>query len=207
MATTQGEKQITTAGQKPPSTNKPVETGKQTGIQRDAARASPLARYPELTSPFGWMGRFMGEMDRIFESLGMGGLTLATTELGAPPWNPRIETFVRDNNLVIRADLPGIPQDQISVQVEDDILTISGERHDDRTEQREGYWHSERSYGHFRRSIPLPEGVDSTAIQASFEDGVLQVTAPLPEKKLAGRTIPIGKQLQSGQPGPTAKGN
>ena len=149
------------------------------------------------------MGRFMDEMDRIFESVGFGGglsrsplySSMGGTSSMRALWAPAIEVFQKDGQLVVRADLPGIPQDSISVQAEGDVLTISGERHDDRNEQREGYYHSERSYGSFQRSIALPEGVNNDDIRAHFENGVLHIVAPLPEqKKTSGRKIEIGKR-------------
>ncbi|NUP06972.1 MAG: Hsp20/alpha crystallin family protein [Polyangiaceae bacterium] len=190
MATqAQGEKHATSAA--------PTETSKQKDIERiDFGRGSALARHPGIMTPFRMMSRFMSEMDRIFDSLGMGGLSLATSELGAMGWNPRVETFVRNGMLVVRADLPGIPEDQIDVKVEEGVLSISGERRDDRSEQKEGYWHSERSYGRFQRSIALPRGVQESSIEASFDRGVLQVTVPLPENKGKGRSIPIGNRAK-----------
>jgi len=131
------------------------------------------------------MRRFFDEMDRRFDTV----------------WNPAIEIFQRDGNLVVRADLPGIQQDQISVTVEHDVLTITGTRSDDRTEQREGYYHSERSYGSFQRSIALPRGVTSDNIHATFENGVLEVTAPMAPEQTA-RKVEIG-----GPKRPQLKGN
>ena len=95
---------------------------------------------------------------------------------------------------VVRADLPGIPQDSISVQVENDVLTISGQRLDDRKEEREGYYLSERSYGSFQRSIALPPGVNPDSIGASFDNGVLEVRVQLPEQQ-KGRKVEIGKGM------------
>ena len=148
------------------------------------------------------MGRFMDDMDRLFESMGFRGLSRSPLYSGMGGlgsmrdlWAPEIEVFQKDKQLFVRADLPGIPQDSISVQVEGDTLTISGERHDDRNEQREGYYHSERSYGSFHRSIALPEGVNNDDIRAHFDNGVLQVVVPLPEqKKPSGRKVEIGKR-------------
>lgn len=174
---------------------------------------TPLSRYTELTSPFGMMSRWMDDMERMF--FGDPAISPVFAGTAFPRrwdqqlWNPQIETFERGGKLVVRADLPGVPQDQISVQVEDDVLTISGHRSDDRKEEREGYYHSERSYGSFQRSIALPAGVDPDAIMASFEHGVLEVTLPKPVVKSSGRKIGIGKSATTPtttEPAKTATG-
>jgi HSP20 family protein len=108
-------------------------------------------------------------------------------------WTPQIEVYERDGKLHVRADLPGLKPEDINVNVEDDVLTVSGERRDEREEKREGYFHSERSYGRFERSLALPRGVDPNAIECKFENGVLSLEAPLPKQESRGRSIPIGK--------------
>jgi len=151
------------------------------------------------------MGRFLDEMDRMFESMGMPSMQTRGGGSFGELWNPQIEVFQRDKNMIVRADLPGITQDNVSVQVEDDVLTISGVRTDDRKEQREGYYHSERSYGSFQRSIALPQGVSPDTVQATFENGVLEVSVPMPEAKRSGRKIEIGKPQGQTQPSAQAK--
>jgi HSP20 family protein len=98
-------------------------------------------------------------------------------------WTPAIDV-VRDNgHLVVRADLPGIKPKEVNIEVEDDILTISGE-HEDRIEGTEnGFVRRERRYGSFSRSMALPAGVDAKKITASTHDGVVEVTIPLPKKE------------------------
>lgn len=99
-------------------------------------------------------------------------------------WSPQVEVRERGNNIVIRADLPGLSRDDVDVEVDNDTLIIRGERHDDWEDQneQEGYYRSERSYGTFYRAIPLPEGVDPNACNATFKDGVLEVTLPRPHE-------------------------
>jgi HSP20 family protein len=96
-------------------------------------------------------------------------------------WSPQVEVFERGNNLVVRADLPGLSREDVDVEVDDDALVIRGERRNEFEDQQEGYYRSERSYGTFYRAIPLPDGVDSSDVNATFKDGVLEVTLPKPQ--------------------------
>ena len=107
-------------------------------------------------------------------------------------WSPEVEVRERGNNIVIRADLPGLSRDDVDVEIDDDNLIIRGERHDDWEDEQEGYYRSERSYGSFYRAIPLPEGVDPNTCNATFKDGVLEVTLPKPaETPSRGRKIQV----------------
>jgi len=154
--------------------------------------------YGTTGSPFSLMRRMAEDMDRLFEDFGFGLPGLAASPMlstGASPrrgnasnalqrmgWMPQIETFRRGDQLVLRADLPGLRKEDVSVEIEDGILTISGERSAEDVEDRDGYYHSERSYGQFQRSLALPEGVSGDACDATFKDGVLEVTIPMPKQ-------------------------
>jgi len=189
------------------------ERGVQTTREadREAGRGTGLARRPGAlpatwtASPFDLMRRFSEDMDRLFGGVGLGRFGVAPFAglgrdlwAGMPDveqalWSPQIETFQRGDKLVVRADLPGLERDDVSVEVTDDnVLTISGERQQEAAEDREGYYRSERSYGRFFRSIPLPEGVDADKVEASFKNGVLEVTLPAPKREeRRGRKINI----------------
>lgn len=106
-------------------------------------------------------------------------------------WAPQIEVTERDGKLVVTADLPGMKKDDVRVEVLDNNLIIEGERRQERKEDREGYFVTERSYGKFYRAIPLPEGVNPENAKATFRDGVLELTLDAPKKKSSARTIPI----------------
>ena len=95
-------------------------------------------------------------------------------------WSPQVELFERGNNFVVRADLPGLSREDVDVEVDDDALVIRGQRRSDFEDEQEGYYRSERSYGSFYRAIPLPEGVEASSCNATFKDGVLEVTLPKP---------------------------
>jgi len=138
------------------------------------------------------------DMDRLFEDFGfeLPGFAVSpmlstglspqragsSTTLQRTGWMPQIETFRRGDKLVLRADLPGLRKEDVSVEIEDGILTISGERSAEDVEDRDGYYHSERSYGQFQRSLALPEGVTGESCDATFKDGVLEVTLPVPKQ-------------------------
>ena len=93
-------------------------------------------------------------------------------------WSPQVEVFERDNELVLRVDLPGLTRDDINVELADDGITIEGERKNEHEETGEGFYRSERSYGRFYRRIPMPEGVKADDAKAHFSNGVLEVTMP-----------------------------
>ena len=148
------------------------------------------------------MRRFSEEMDRLFDDFGFGGSWLGSsygrdffpTSLGEfrqSLWSPQIETFEREGQLVIRADLPGLTKDDVNVEITDDAINISGERRNEDEERREGYYRSERSYGGFFRSIPLPEGVNAEDANATFNNGVLEITMEAPQLQSRGRRLEI----------------
>ena len=114
--------------------------------------------------------------------------------MGGTAFAPPMEIFQRDGHLVVRADLPGMTKDDVQVEVTDDSLTISGERRSEHATKQEGIFRSERHYGTFHRHIPLPEGVNAEQVKASFQDGVLEVTMPAPQRPARSSQI----EVQSG---------
>lgn len=137
-------------------------------------------------TPLNFMRRFSEEMDHLYEDfgLGRGWLTpmLDKAQLPEGVWSPQVEMFERDNELVLRADLPGLTKDDVSVEIANDGITIEGERKND-GEKREGYYRSERSYGKFYRRIPMPEGINAEDAEASFSNGVLEITMPATKRE------------------------
>lgn len=157
-------------------------------------------------NPFAAMRRWSEDMDRLLQDFGYGPLGFGRSpfrELGAlgarlgsgqndiSDWSPQVEAFQRGDKFVVRADLPGMKKDDVKVEVENNVLTISGERADEHEENREGFYRSERSYGQFYRSIPLPEGVSADQCDATFKDGVLEVSLKSPQQREKSRQIPI----------------
>lgn len=166
----------------------------------------------EVPNPFGLMRTFADEMDSLFESFGFpssrrsrawsnqgtqsAGLERPAGGTGmgmGRSWSPQVEVSRRGNDLVVCADLPGMKKEDIHIEIRDDQLVLQGERRQESTENREGFYRSERSYGRFHRTIPLPEGTNADQARANFKDGVLEITLPLPEQtSRSGRKIEIG---------------
>jgi len=159
---------------------------------------------------FGLMNRFADEMGRLFGDFGLSrgllspfsGRGFAPTgfgEISSAVWSPQIEVVEREGKLIVSADLPGLSKDDVKIHITDDQLIIEGERRHEREENEEGFYRSERIYGSFYRSIPLPEGVSDEDVKASFRDGVLEITMPVPKREQRHRQIQIGDEANSGQ--------
>jgi len=149
----------------------------------------PLQKRDDITdigsklaaTPFEFMRRFGEEMDRLFGDFGVSrGWFAPGTEAGL--WAPQVEIFERDGELIVRADLPGLTRDDVNVEIDNDGITIEGERHSEQQENREGFYRTERSYGKFYRRLPLPEGVDAENADATFNNGVLEITMEAPKR-------------------------
>jgi HSP20 family protein len=160
---------------------------KQTSSSRKAEKLeSPTEIGAELAkAPLTVMKRFGEEMERLFDDFGMGRgwLNSIGRELGQGVWTPQVEMFERNAELVVRADLPGLTKDDVKVEVGDGGITIEGERREEKEEKRDGFYHSERRYGKFYRRLPLPEGIDVKEANATFRDGVLEITMEAPKRK------------------------
>ena len=134
-----------------------------------------------MLSPFrGRRGFYdpVSDMNRVFDSM-LGGLMRRSggqqrTEV--TEWAPAIDVVTEDGDLVIRAELPGVKQEDVDITLQDNVLTVSGERKAEQEEERGGYYVRERRYGSFSRSLTVPEGVDESKIHARYENGVLEVT-------------------------------
>ena len=128
------------------------------------------------------LSSLQNEMNRLFSTFfdtptpgGNGG--------GVRRWVPSMDLVETDAHFVLRADLPGLSQEDVSIELEENVLTVSGERRAEHEEKKEGFYRVERSFGQFRRSLTLPEGVDADAITATFDKGVLEVRIPKPEER------------------------
>jgi HSP20 family protein len=101
---------------------------------------------------------------------------------GGITWSPEIDVFEKDNHLVTKVDLPGMKKEDVKVEVTDGHLAISGERKSETEEKNDAFYRCEREYGSFYRAVPLPDGVKPEDVKATFSDGVLEVSVPLPAK-------------------------
>ena len=132
-----------------------------------------MARTITRWEPFAELAEMRSRFDRLLSDLSEGP---------ERAWTPAVDV-VRDNgNLVVRANVTGIKPDEIEIKVVDDVLTISGEHEETKEETDKTFVRRERRYGAFSRSMPLPEGVDPKKIDAKTDDGVLEVTIPLPKE-------------------------
>jgi HSP20 family protein len=135
----------------------------------------------ELTPwrPFGELGSLRREMDRLWDSF-FGERPL--TRVWEREWAPSLDVSETKDNFVVKAEVPGIDAKDIDISLTGDVLTIKGEKKQEREEKEEDYHLVERSYGTFSRSIRLPAEVESTKIKASYKNGILRVTLPKSEK-------------------------
>jgi HSP20 family protein len=123
--------------------------------------------------PFAELGELRSRFDRMFDEL---------TDGRERAWTPAIDVVRENGNLVVRADIPGIKPEEVKIEVEDDILTVSGEHEEQKEEKDKNYVRRERRYGSFSRSMALPPGVEATTNKAKTHDGVVEVTIPLPKE-------------------------
>ena len=144
--------------------------------------------------PLRELGSLQNEMNRLFNTVfdapapGNGGSTMRR-------WMPAMDLVETDEHFVLRADLPGMTEEDIKIELEDGTLTVSGERKAEHESENEGYYRVERAFGSFSRSLTLPQGVDAEAVTAKFDRGVLEVRIPKPEQRKP-RRIEIGGAAQ-----------
>ena len=137
------------------------------------------------------LNSLQSEMNRLFNTVfdaPSGGSGSALRR-----WVPPMDLVEAGDHFVLRADLPGMSEDDIQIEFEDSTLTISGERKSEHEERQEGFHRVERSFGAFSRSLTLPKGIDGDAVTANFDRGVLEVRIPKPEERKP-RRIAIGGQ-------------
>jgi HSP20 family protein len=123
------------------------------------------------------------EMNRLLNSFFDSPTSGAGNGNAMRRWAPAMDLVETDEHFVLRADLPGLSEEDVTIELEDNVLTISGERKAEHEDRKEGYYRVERASGQFARSITLPDGVDPDAVQASFDRGVLEVRIPKPEER------------------------
>ena len=142
--------------------------------------------------PMRELGTLQTEMNRLFNTVfdSPGGNPGALRR-----WMPAMDLLETADHFVLRADLPGMSEEDVSIELEDSTLTISGERKAEHEESEEGYYRVERASGSFQRSLTLPRGVDPEAVTAVFDRGVLEVRVPKPEERKP-RRIHIGATEQ-----------
>ncbi|HEU5433006.1 MAG TPA: Hsp20/alpha crystallin family protein [Thermomicrobiales bacterium] len=155
-------------------------------------------RRTQLT-PFDLLDEMTNQMARLWGGNLFGGLPLSLSRSqqqgrggGAMTNFPRVDIFEKDNQLVVKAELPGVKKQDIDLSVEDGDLIIQAHRHNEQESDQNNVYRMERQSGTFYREIPLPEGVQADKIQASLNDGVLEVDIPMPsQQQTQGQKIQV----------------
>jgi HSP20 family protein len=134
------------------------------------------------------------EVNRVFDAF-FGG---RNPNSGGRRWVPAMDLVEQDDEFVLKADLPGLREEDVEIEVADGVLAISGERKSEHSERSEGYYRVERAIGQFSRSVSLPKGVEAEQVAARFENGVLEVRIPKPEERKPHR-VQIGAASVNGE--------
>ena len=119
---------------------------------------------------------FGTDFDRLFN-------TLFDRSAEARSWTPAMDLVEAEDHFLLRADLPGLREEDVNIEVRDNTLRISGERKAEHEQRERGWYRLERQFGKFSRALTLPEGVNAESIEASFDHGVLEVRIPKPEER------------------------
>lgn len=133
-------------------------------------RSNPWTALPTLQN------RVNRLFDDMFPEIGQGD------DMGLMEWRPMVDTYEKDDAIIVNAELPGVNKEDISVDVKNNILTISGERKHEEDVNEDNFFRKERFYGKFQRSFTLPDNVDSEKVDAAYKDGVLEVKIPKTEQ-------------------------
>lgn len=187
---------------------------REQGLSRQG-RGQELQRWNQPATfgdPFDLFTRMSDEMDRTFDRLmrdfgiprrrsWLSGGSSERGGTGQQMWAPRIEAVQKGDQFLVRAELPGMKREDIQVELTEDALTIRGERREEREERQEGYFHSEREYGEFSRTIPLPQGTIGESAEATFKDGLLEIKLQAPPAEAnRGRRVEIQDAPGGGEP-------
>jgi HSP20 family protein len=162
----------------------------------------PLVPDRLTTDPFSLLRQMTSSLEHAFDDWpgfrfsSFGGLPM----MKSAGWSPKIDMFEREHRLVTRIDLPGMKKEDVSVEVTDGHLVVSGERKRETEETRDSVYRKEREYGSFYRALPLPEGIRLEDVIATFANGVLEVSVPLPAPAEANV-----RKVQIEEPKPDAK--
>jgi HSP20 family protein len=153
-------------------------TKKETTLAKPIVTRDPFAL---LRYPWPEFDRLFDDMAWPFFRMPIGGRAPGATAA----WIPGIDVFEKDNLLVTKIDLPGMKKEDVKVEIGEGQLVISGDRKREVEDKKNDFYRCEREYGSFTRIVPLPEGVKLEDVNATFEDGVLEVTVPLPPRQAA----------------------
>lgn len=123
------------------------------------------------------------EINRLFNTLFENPAATAAPSDAQRRWIPAMDLVEGEHEYVLKADLPGLGENDVKLEVQDNVLTVSGERRSEHEDRRGGYYRVERAFGSFSRSLTLPDGVDPADVKASFDKGVLEIRIPKPAQR------------------------
>jgi HSP20 family protein len=139
--------------------------------------------------PFEEWGSVQNRLNRLFEET-FGRYPVGQRETLERTWAPVVDIYEEKDSIIVKAELPGIKKDEVSIEIKDNVLTLSGERKHEQETKKENYHRIERFYGKFSRSFSLPETVQVEKVKANYKDGVLEITLPKAEATKP-KAIPI----------------
>jgi HSP20 family protein len=158
-----------------------TDTKAETTAVQPAEPTTPARRrFPGFTDIF-------EEMDRLWETFPVAWRSNA----GRQRMLAALDVFEKDGKLHINAELPGMKEKDIEIEVDEGVLTISGEKQDEREVKEDNYYRSERTYGSFRRQVALPAGADTDDVTANFKDGVLKISMPVKAPESSAKRIEV----------------
>lgn len=139
--------------------------------------------------PFEEMGGMQERINRLFDDT-FERLPVAHRETLERTWSPAVDIYEDKENIIVKAELPGMKKEEVSIEVRDGVLTLTGERKHEQETKKENFHRIERTYGKFSRSFTFPDSVKVDKVKANYKDGVLEITLPKDEKAKT-RAIPI----------------
>ena len=149
----------------------------------------PYRKQSNWLDPFSEMENLQKQMNQLFD-FSLSRNLFGDNTLLSGQWSPAIDVYDSKDNVLVKVDLPGLTKDEIEVSIQDNNLILKGEKRKDTEVKEENYYKTERFYGSFYRTVPLPSAVDQTKVESSYKDGVL--TLELPKKEEAKpKQIPI----------------
>lgn len=163
-------------------------------MNKEVAKVPVKKAAPTLWSPHGLFDELQADFERLREMttpLFSRGLWRNKPTDGNMAWMPKMDVFRKDGNLVVKADLPGMKKQDITVELEEGDLVLQGERREEKEVKEEDFYRCERTYGSFYRRLPLPAEVHAEQIKATFKDGVLEVMVPMPMDEIKPEKVMI----------------
>jgi HSP20 family protein len=145
---------------------------------------------------------FSRDIDRLFDAFFGSG----NAQAAAPRWVPPVDLVEAEDHFLLKADLPGLSEGDVAIEVNDGTLSISGERKIEHESRERGFTRIERAHGSFNRSLTLPDGVDPDSISAHFDRGVLEVRIPKPEERKPRRVEITAGEARANGDTPTVEG-